>query len=94
MEKLGPIEKMFKEKYRRWTNDCVADEAKPFLWPDAARYVARLHRNATKQPAEVSIVRHWTWIPAPDKGLGVPLSTADDGQSVLYVGKISPEDLK
>ncbi len=94
MEKMGPVEKMFKEKYRRWTNDCVSDETKPFLWPDAARYVARLHRSASNQPVTVSIIRHWTWIPAPEIGLGKPLPVADDGQQTLYVGKITPEDLK
>lgn len=94
MEKMGVIEKMFKEKYRRWTNDCVADETKPFLWPDAARYVARQNRSQTNQPVKVAIIRHWTWIPAPEIGLGKPLSTTDDGQSTLYTGKISPEDLK
>ena len=94
MEKMGVIEKMFKEKYRRWTNDCVADETKPFLWPDAARYVARRNRNQTNQPVTVAIIRHWTWIPAPEIGLGKPLPTTDDGQSTLYTGKISPEDLK
>lgn len=95
MEKMGIVEKMFKEKYRRWTNDCVSDESKPFLWPDAARYVARLNNDRLENPPNtVSIVRHWTWIPAPEFGLGKPLPTADDGQSTLYTGKITAEDLK
>lgn len=93
MEKLGLIEKMFKERYRRWTNDCVSDESKQYLWPDAARYIARLNRDGQNPPAFVTIVRHWMWIPAPDKGLGVPMPVQDDGQSVLYTGMISAEDL-
>lgn len=94
MEKLGLIEKMFKEKYRRWTNDCVSDESKPYLWPDAARYIARLYRDPVNQPVSVSIIRHWVWIPPPEKGLAKELPEQDDGQNVLYTGQISAEDLK
>lgn len=89
MEKLGFAEKMFKEKYRRWTNDCVSDESKTYLWPDAARYIARLHRSPGKRPVEVSIVRHWEWIAPP----GQSKSTNIDGQNTLYKGTISAEDL-
>jgi len=93
MEKLGLVEKMFKEKYRRWTNDCVSDEAKPYLWPDAVRYIARTNNQTNNPPASVSIIRHWMWIPSPDKGLNAPLPTKDDGSNILYTGNVTAEDL-
>ena len=89
MEKLSITEKMFKEKYRRWTNDVVSDESKAYLWPDTARYIARLHRSPDKQPVEVAIIRHWEWIAPP----GQSKSTNIDGQNTLYKGPISAEDL-
>ena len=89
MEKLGIVEKMFKERYRRWSNDCVSDESKPYLWPDATRYIARLHANPNNPPVTVSIVRHWEWIPEP----GQAVASNQDGSNILYTGQISAEDL-
>jgi hypothetical protein len=94
MEKMGVIEKMFKEGYRRWGNDCVSDTNDSYLWPDATRYVARNNRRTGNPPVSVSIVRHWTWIDPPEKGIGKPLRTADDGQETLVTNAISPEDLE
>ncbi|MBX9721711.1 MAG: hypothetical protein K2X81_09975 [Candidatus Obscuribacterales bacterium] len=94
MEKLGIAEKMFKEKYRRWTNDCVSDESKPYLWPDAARYIARLNNDPNDPPISVSIVRHWAWMQPPEKGINTLAAKVDDGENVLYTGKISAEDLQ
>ena len=94
MEKLGLVEKMFKERYRRWANDCVSDVNDSYLWPDAARYIARLYRRPENPPVSVSIIRHWAWILPPEKGLEVSLADRDDGQETLYQGKISMEDLQ
>ncbi len=94
MEKMGIIEKMFKEGFRRWGNDCVSDINDSFLWPDAARYVARNNIRTGNPPVSVSIIRHWTWIDPPATGIGVPLRTADDGQEVLVTSVVSSEDLE
>ena len=94
MEKLGLVEKMFKEKYRRWANDCVSDESKSFLWPDAVRYIARRNTTKDSRPVSVSLIRHWTWIDPPEQGLGKPLRLADDGTNTFYAAKISPEQLQ
>ncbi|MBX9719868.1 MAG: hypothetical protein K2X81_00610, partial [Candidatus Obscuribacterales bacterium] len=92
MEKLGIVEKMFKERYREWTNDFISDESRPYLWPDAARYIARLNNDPKDPPVSVSIVRHWIWIKPPEQGIDAALSTVDDGRKILYTGTISPED--
>jgi hypothetical protein len=94
MEKLSIIDKMFKERYRRWTNDCVSDPNMSYLWPDAVRYIARLYRCPDNQPVSVSIVRHWIWIDSPAVGLDKPLRTADDGQQILCTCAISAKDLE
>jgi hypothetical protein len=94
MEKLSIIEKMFKEGYRRWGNDCVSDVNDSYLWPDAARYIARMNRSNGSTPASVSIIRHWVWIDPPETGIGKPLRTLDDGQETLCTYNTSTEDLQ
>lgn len=94
MEKMNVIEKMFKEGYRRWGNDCVSDINMSFLWPDATRYIARVNRQAGNPPVTVSIVRHWIWIEPPETGLGKPLHSTDDGQEILCTRDIAAEELE
>ena len=94
MEKMGLIEKMFKEGYRRWANDCICDVNDSYLWPDATRYIARINRRTGNNPVSVSLIRHWTWIDPPEVGIGKPLRTADDGQEILCTRDISKEDLE
>ncbi len=94
MEKLSLSEKMFKERYRRWANDCVCDESMSYLWFDAARYVARQTNRAGNPPVTVALVRHWIWIDPPAIGLTQPLRTTDDGQQILCTCLIDPEELK
>ncbi len=95
MEKMNIIEKMFKEGFRRWTNDCVSDTTMSYLWPDATRYVARINnRNTGNPPVSVSIIRHWIWIDPPETGLGKSLRTADDGQETLCTNAISTKELE
>jgi hypothetical protein len=94
MEKMNLVEKMFKEKFRRWTNDCVSDENLSFLWPDTTRYIARLNHTGHSNPKSIAIIRHWTWIEPPEKGISRPLRETDDGQDTLYTGYISDADLK
>ena len=94
MEKMGLVEKMFKEGYRRWGNDCVSDVNDSHLWPDATRYIARQNMQPGNPPVSVSIIRHWTWIDTPDKGIGKPLRTADDGTEIVCTRAVTTEDLQ
>jgi len=94
MEKMSITEKMFKEGFRRWTNDCVSDTNMSYLWPDATRYIARLNNRTGNPPVSVSIIRHWIWIDPPEIGINKPLRTADDGQETLCTNVISNEELE
>jgi hypothetical protein len=94
MEKMGLIDKMFKEGYRRWTNDCVSDVNDAFLWPDATRYIARINNHPGNPPTKVSIIRHWVWIDPPETGIQKPLRTADDGHEILCTKAISAKELE
>jgi hypothetical protein len=94
MEKMSVVEKMFKEGFRRWSNDCVSDKDDAFLWPDTVRYIAKANTHPGRVPTTVSIVRHWTWIDPPATGINKPLRTTDDGQEVLYTSPISVKELE
>lgn len=63
MENLGIVDKYFKERYRKYACDNLRLDTRSQLWPDAARYVARA--NASEQPVEVDLVRHWSEVPPP-----------------------------
>lgn len=66
MENLGYVDKYFKERYRKYACDNLRLDARSALWPDAARYIARLNTsNAANPPVEVDLVRHWSEIAPP-----------------------------
>lgn len=93
MDKLNLIDKMFKERYRKWANDCVNNEQVAIVWPDTARYIARLHSNPVNPPVSVSIIRHWTWISPPNE---CPKRRVPEGggSKTLFTYDLAPEDLK
>src|SRR5215469_9235794 len=65
MENLGVIDKYFKERYRKYANDNLRLNADAPAWPDAARYIARLHYSPANPPVSVSLVRYWSIVPPP-----------------------------
>jgi hypothetical protein len=94
MEKMGILEKMYKERFRQWGTDAVSDDSMPLLRPDAARFIARLHyKNPSNPPVAIALIRHWTNIPPPEDGLGKPMKESDDGQQIIYQTEVSPSDL-
>jgi hypothetical protein len=93
-EKMGYLERMFKERYRQWGVDALNSDAESYLRPDAARYIARLHNtDPNNPPVRVCIIRHWTYIPPPEEGLGKPLPAEEDGQEVIFDTDVQPGDL-
>jgi hypothetical protein len=64
MEKLGYMERMQKERYRKW-RERVRQDMFSIVWDDTARYVARLHNNPTNPPKQIVLVREWDSIPPP-----------------------------
>ncbi len=55
----------FKERDRNWGNSSIRMNVNFALWPDAARYVARLNNNRGSPPVSVKFVRYWSQIGPP-----------------------------
>jgi hypothetical protein len=90
MEQLGLTEKLFKERYRKFADNLVRDDADALL-PDAARYVARLKSSPSHQVKLVILIQEWSFIvPQPD-GSYIPEPWQ---QHVLLGYGVQPEDLK
>jgi len=65
MENLGIVDKYFKERFRKFANDNLRLDTNSALWPDAARYIARLHNSAANPPVAVNLIRYWSEVPPP-----------------------------
>ncbi len=91
MEKLGLFERFCKEHYRKYGNDCL--NFNELLWPDFARYVARLNNEKTKHPVTIALIRTSADIPPIEEGLGKP----NPEQTKVYqffLYRVLPEDLR
>ena len=67
MDQLGLFDKYTKERYRKFANENLRLDALAALWPDAARYIARLNKGQpSNPPVAVVLVRHWSIIQPPD----------------------------
>lgn len=67
MERLGLIESMFKERYRKYSNDNIVESCFKMFLPDFARYIARLHACPENEPDLISIYMFEQNIPEPDR---------------------------
>lgn len=65
MAELGIFEKYRKERYRKFANDNLRLDGFAALWPDAARYIARVNNHSNNPPVRVDLVRHWSLVPPP-----------------------------
>ena len=77
MEQMGLLERMEKERFRKYGYDNLNSADNRVLWPDFARYVARLNRRDGNQPALITLERNWADIAAPAVGMGKPLPAHD-----------------
>jgi hypothetical protein len=89
MQDLGLVDRYFKERYRKWANERVRMDANSVLWPDAARYIARLHANPRNPPQTVRLVRYWAEVPPPGPGVSKPAYQ----RYVFYTYTVAPGDL-
>jgi hypothetical protein len=96
MEELGVIESSFKERYRRWANDNVRMDTNPRLWPDTARFVARLNDSPGNPPATIQLVRYVSIIEKPYAVGGGRLLPSTDKwkRTTFYTYDVQPEDLR
>ncbi len=91
MELLDMPERYQKERYRKYEENLENNVNAP-LWPDAARYIARLTSSAGHPAKTVMLVVRWSDILPP---------TADNPNgrgpwqvNVFYTYAVKPEDLK
>jgi hypothetical protein len=70
MEELGYAERYAKERYRKFANERVWVRDNSVLWPDAARFIARLNaHDPSNPPVIVRLVHYWSEIlPPPEAG--------------------------
>jgi hypothetical protein len=86
---VGYFDRMFTERYRKWANERLRDDDNAALWPDAARYIARLNNNPKNPPATVSLVRYWSEIAPPGSGRPEPWH-----RYVFFRYTVAPADLR
>ncbi|HEY2018220.1 MAG TPA: hypothetical protein VGH38_32165 [Bryobacteraceae bacterium] len=92
MENLGFVDKYFKERYRKYANDNLRLDSNSDLWPDAARYIARLNNRPSNPPDVVALVRYWSIVPPPGPQGEEPPETWN--QHMFYLYRVTPGDLK
>jgi hypothetical protein len=90
MQLLGLTERYYRERYRKFEENLLADEHSG-LWPDAARYVARLHSGDSVSPATVMLLVRWSNVVQRDDGTfeRTPWDT-----HVFFRYAVTPEDLR
>lgn len=94
-QKQGYLERYLKERYRKWSSDYVRVDAYGSLWPDTARFIARLHRKPENPPVEVRLIRRWMIIPPPLPGNRqvLPKEYRHDQSHTFFVFSPTAEDL-
>jgi hypothetical protein len=91
MNELGFIQRYFHERYRKWANDNVRLDENSGLWPDTARYIARLYFDASNPPQSVKLVRYWAEIPPPSGQFYLP-SRVQWQHFVFFTYQVVPGD--
>lgn len=93
LDRLNYFDRMQKERFRKYALDNAYKDTDRGVWPDLARYIARTSARAGAVPISVSLQRHWSDIPPPQKGVGKPLPE-NSQQLTFFVYTVSPEDLE
>jgi hypothetical protein len=96
MEKLDLLTRMFKERYRKFGHDNVANPRWKAFLPDLARFVARQVNDAQNPPIMVSILKFSSPIPEPPEEFNKKLSMEMPPQSnvtTLIDYRVKAEDL-
>jgi len=90
MELLGYAERYRKERYRKFEED-VAKREFSDLWPDAARFIARLNSTPSNPVESVVLVVRWSQInPSGEGGSNRGPWNVD----AYYSYQVKPEDLQ
>jgi hypothetical protein len=90
MELLSLSQDYVKERYRKFEEN-LTNQQYAALWPDAARYIARLKRNHSSPPQTIMLVVRWSDIIPPKNG-GYDRGPWD--VNVFYKYTVQPWDLQ
>ena len=90
MERLSLTQRYFKERYRKFVEN-LKEDTNSALWPDAARFIARLNNNGPSPVIKIFLVRYWSNIvPRADD----PYTPGPWDAHVFYAYVVEPQDLK
>ena len=92
MQELGYAERYAKQRYRKFANENLWVKERSALWPDAARYIARLNGDASNPPRIVKLVHYWCVIPSPPPPGEAPQSETWQ-RDVFFSYDVKPGDL-
>jgi hypothetical protein len=92
MADLDGFSRYRKERWRRWTEVIRLDE-KRVAWPDAARFVARLHAHPLNPPVAVTLHRRWAAVPPIGTGLKARERQLRHHHVAFFTYRLVPGDL-
>jgi hypothetical protein len=90
MEQLNLTDRYFKERYRKFS-EVLQLEDNDALWPDVARYIARLNSTPSNQAKTIILIRKFSPIVLRPDGSYQPEPW---DQHVLLGYGVRPEDLQ
>jgi hypothetical protein len=90
MELLSLTDRYSKERYRKFV-EVLLDDKNSAVWPDVARYVARLPGIRSSNPQKVMLLAKWSAIVYHDDGT---FTRSPLDEHVFYRYDVKPEDLQ
>jgi hypothetical protein len=90
MDLLSATEKYSQERYRKFV-EVLLDDRNSALWPDVARYVARMPDVRGRDPQKILLVVRWSDIIAHHDGT---FTRSPWDAHVFYSYDVKPEDLQ
>ena len=85
----GYFRRYYMERYRKWASNGVRLDQNSALWPDTARFVARLNNDGRNPPVNVKLIRYWSFIAPPQSGKPEPWQ-----RFVFFTYSVQPRDLQ
>lgn len=93
MVELDLLTRYQKERWRRWSEN-MRDDRHQVAWPDAARFVARLHADSANPPVSIVLSRRWSVVPPISRGLLERKLRERVHRQVFFSYRVASEDLR
>jgi hypothetical protein len=85
---FGYFRRYYMSRQLKWSSDNLRLDANAALWPDAARYIARLNNDPHNSPVTVTLVRYWSFVAPPNSGQAETLNSY-----AFFTYSVMPRDL-